>query len=79
MVETIIKDTFPLSLNQRNIWNLEQAYPGTPMNNITTTVRVQGRIDLGLLEKSICLILKADPSLRTRICVENGQPLQYQV
>lgn len=24
----IQKDTFPLSLNQRNIWNLEQAYPG---------------------------------------------------
>ena len=70
---------FSLSLNQRNIWNLEQTYPGTSMNHISTTIHINGRIDLNLLEKSIHMVLKSDASLRTRLCMKEGEPFQYQV
>ena len=43
-------ETFALSLSQQNIWNLEQAYPGTSINNISTTIRIQGRIDFNALQ-----------------------------
>ena len=38
--------TFPLSLSQMNIWNLEQSYAGTSINAIGTTLRIYGRVDL---------------------------------
>lgn len=73
------KNTFPLSLSQKNIWDLEKAYPGTSINNISTTVKIRGRIDFVLLQKSIQLVLEADPSLRMQITLENEEPVQYCV
>lgn len=72
-------DAFPISLNQQNIWNLEQAFPGTPMNNISTTVRMRGHVDFLSLTKAIHMVLESDPSLRTRLTVCNGEPMQYIV
>ncbi len=69
--------TFALSLSQQNIWNLEQAYPGTSINNISTTIRIQGRIDFHALQKSINRVLASDGSLRTRIFRDGGRPVQY--
>lgn len=79
MSQTTGQEFFPLSLNQRNIWNLEQMYSGTPMNHISTTIRIEGRIDMKLLEKSIQLVLEADATLRTRIAQRDGEPMCYQV
>ena len=68
---------FPLSLSQQNIWSLEQACPGTPINNISTTLRICGRVDLSALQKSVELVLSADASLRTRIILRDRLPMQY--
>lgn len=68
---------FALSRSQQNIWNLEQAYPGTSINHISTTVSIRGRIDFALLQESIRLVLKADATLRTRITLQDGKPVQY--
>ncbi|MGI6751209.1 MAG: amino acid adenylation domain-containing protein [Anaerovoracaceae bacterium] len=68
---------FPLSLNQLNIWNLELTFPGTSINNISTTIRIRGRIDLPLLQKSIDRVVASDGSLRTRITLVNNRPKQY--
>lgn len=73
-----VQNLFPLSLNQQNIWALEQACPGTSINNICTTLRIRGRVDLAVLQQSIDLVLSADSSLRTRITLEAGLPVQYQ-
>jgi amino acid adenylation domain-containing protein/thioester reductase-like protein len=70
---------FPLSFSQQNIWNLEQAYPGTSINHISTTIRVEGRVDFLLLQQSIQLVLKADATLRTRIVLKGQSPFQYIV
>ncbi|MDD3347414.1 non-ribosomal peptide synthetase [Oscillibacter sp.] len=69
---------FPLSLSQQNIWSLEQACPGTSINNICTTLRIRGRVDLTVLQQSVDLVLAADASLRTRIALHDRLPVQYQ-
>ncbi|MEA4955907.1 MAG: amino acid adenylation domain-containing protein [Pseudoflavonifractor sp.] len=70
-------DVFPLSLNQKNIWALEQSVGGTSINNISAAVRITGRVDLSLLEKALRTVVNLDPSLRTRITVRDGVPMQY--
>ena len=73
------RELFPLSLSQLNIWNLERAFPGTSINNISTTVRIRGHLDMPLLQESIQRILACDASLRTRLSVVDGQVMQYHV
>ena len=70
--------TYPLSFSQQNIWDMERACPGTPINHICTTLRVCGRVDVSILQRSVTLVLESDPSLRTRITLRNSVPVQYQ-
>jgi amino acid adenylation domain-containing protein/thioester reductase-like protein len=67
----------PLSCSQMNIWNLEMAYPGLPINNICTALRIEGNLNLEYLQSCIELSYQAFPSLRTRITVRDGVPCQY--
>ncbi len=67
----------PLSCSQRNIWNLETAYPRIPMNNICSTLKISGRFDVALLQKSVCAMIKSASAIRTRICLVDGEPMQY--
>nr|WP_275891395.1 non-ribosomal peptide synthetase [Ruminococcus sp. OA3] len=70
---------FPLSQSQQNIWNLERTFAGTSINNISTTVRIHGRVDFVLLQKSIEMVLEADISLRTQLTMRDDMPMQYHV
>ena len=70
---------FPLSQSQQNIWNLERTFAGTSINNISTTIRIHGRIDFVLLQKSIQMVLEADISLRTQLTMQDDVPMQYHV
>lgn len=67
----------PLSHSQMNIWNLEMAHPGLPMNNICTALRIEGNLNLEYLQSCIDLAFQAFPSLRTRITVRDGKPCQF--
>ena len=71
-------ETYPLSLSQQNIWDVERACPDTSINNICTTLRIQGRVDFSALQRAINLVLEADGSLRTRITLSSRTPVQYQ-
>lgn len=73
------KQCFPLSLSQKNIWNLEQVYAKTPINNISSVLRISGRLDIEKLSAAINCLLESNLSLRTRITVVNGEPMQYHV
>ena len=68
---------FPLSLSQLNILNLERSFPGTSINNISTTVRINGHLDYPMLQKSIHMILESDSSLRTQFTTVDGKLMQY--
>ena len=69
---------YSLSLSQQNIWDIECACPGTSINNICTTLHIRGRVDFSALQRSVDLVLEADPSLRTRITLRDKVPMQYQ-
>lgn len=77
MSETVQYQTWPLSFSQRNIWDLERAFEGTSINNISTTLKIQGRVDFALLQKTLNLMIEKDPSLRSRITIMEGEPVWY--
>ena len=68
---------FPLSLSQLNILNLERSFPGTSINNISTTVRIKGHLDYPMLQETIHRILESDSSLRTQFTTVDGTLMQY--
>ena len=72
-------ETYPISLSQYNIWTLECLHPGTTINHISTTIRMQGRIDFVAMRKSLLQIISNDPALRTRITMDGEAPVQYQI
>lgn len=67
---------FDLSKSQLNIWDLEQRYPGTPMNAISCTIEISGKLDFALLSQVLNQVLEADDSLRLRIRVQDKVPMQ---
>ena len=71
------RERFPLSLNQQNIWNLEQVYGGTSINNISTSIRIQGRLDFAALQETLDRVIAQDPTLRTRLVWEDGEVRQF--
>ena len=77
MEKEVRERRFALSLSQHNIWDLECIIPGTSVNNISTTIRIRGRVDMVALQESIYRVLETDASLRTRLTLEDGVPVQY--
>ena len=71
------EECFPLSLSQLNILNLERSLAGTSVNNISTTIRINGRLDFTALQQSINRVIESDSSLRTRLVTKNGEMMQY--
>lgn len=69
-------ESFPLSLSQQNIRDLELRYSGTSINVISATVRISGRVDFSLLSETLNRILASDASLRTRLVPAGTELLQ---
>jgi amino acid adenylation domain-containing protein/thioester reductase-like protein len=80
VAETIPKrldvDPTPLSFAQQRLWFLEQIVPGTAVHNIPGAVRVQGRLDVEAVERSIQEILRRHEALRTTFVVIAERPMQ---
>lgn len=72
-----VPNMYPLSLSQKNIWDIERTLEDTSINNICTTLHIRGRVNLSALQRSVDLVLSADASLRTRILLIDGTPMQY--
>jgi amino acid adenylation domain-containing protein len=73
-----LRDAYTLSQSQLNIWSLEQAYSNTPINNICETLRIRGRFDIPMLQKTLDLLVASDSTLRTRMIREGDALLQYE-
>lgn len=69
-------DPTPLSFAQQRLWFLEQIVPGTAVHNIPGAVRVQGRLDVEAVERSIQEILRRHEALRTTFVVIAERPMQ---
>ncbi|HYH44642.1 MAG TPA: amino acid adenylation domain-containing protein, partial [Thermoanaerobaculia bacterium] len=66
----------PLSFAQERLWFIDQLAPGSPMYNVTSALRLRGRLDVGVLEAVLAEILRRHESLRTRFVVHDGLPWQ---
>jgi amino acid adenylation domain-containing protein len=66
----------PLSFAQQRLWFLDQFEPGNPAYNIAVTLHVRGAIDASALRRSLDELLRRHETLRTRLAVVDGQPIQ---
>ncbi|HKG20385.1 MAG TPA: amino acid adenylation domain-containing protein [Blastocatellia bacterium] len=72
------RDTgLPLSFSQLRLWFLDQLEPGSPLYNVPSAVRLAGRLDIGVLERSLKEIIRRHEALRTTFAVVNGEPRQF--
>ena len=76
-VETEEKKSYPLTHQQKGIWYMEKLYPDTSIGVVAATLRVQGDVDLDLIESALNLFIEKNDAIRLRITEENGEPVQY--
>ncbi len=66
----------PLSFQQLRLWFLDQFEPGQSVYNIPIGLRLAGRFDLAVMERSIGEVVRRHEVLRTTFAVVGGQPVQ---
>ncbi len=67
----------PLSLGQQRLWQLEQAQVHNTVHNLRAAFRLNGEINIEVLEKSIQAIVQRHEILRTEFPARNGRPSQF--
>jgi amino acid adenylation domain-containing protein/thioester reductase-like protein len=66
----------PLSFAQQRLWFLDQLEPGSFAYNIPAAVRLEGRLDLDVLERTLNEIIQRHEALRTTFSTGDGSPVQ---
>ncbi len=73
--DTVTFEELPLSFGQRRLWFLDQLEPGTPLYNNPAAVRLNGRLDVAALERSLNEIVRRHEVLRTSFGNAGGHPV----
>lgn len=72
------EDVYGLTNPQKNIYQVEQVIDeGSPINYITTVLKLDGNLDEKLLEKTLNKIIEVNDSLRLRFIEKDGDVVQY--
>ena len=66
----------PLSWTQRRLWFLDRLKPGSDLYNIAVACEMHGNLNVPALERSLKEIIRRHGALRTRLVVEDGEPVQ---
>src|ERR1041385_7424288 len=74
--ESEIEEIFPASFSQQRLWFLDQLEPGNPFYNLSTALRLKGRLRIAALEKTINEIVRRHEILRTSFNMVDGQIVQ---
>jgi amino acid adenylation domain-containing protein len=67
---------FPTSFAQQRLWFLNQLAPGNPFYNVSTALRLTGRLNLAALQETFNEIVRRHETLRTTFVMVEGQPVQ---
>ncbi|MCW1913954.1 amino acid adenylation domain-containing protein [Luteolibacter sp. GHJ8] len=67
---------FPASIAQQVFWYLELLQPGVTAFNIPMRFRLEGPLDVALLERTLATIIERHESLRTHFEEDDGELLQ---
>jgi amino acid adenylation domain-containing protein/non-ribosomal peptide synthase protein (TIGR01720 family) len=66
----------PLSYAQQRLWFLQQLDPNSTQYNLPAAVRIEGPLDVAVLERTFSEIVRRHEALRTRFTVVKGLPAQ---
>ena len=69
----------PLSFSQERLWFLDQWDPGTSVYNSSIAIRIQGKLDIAKLGRSLTEIVRRHEVLRTTFQIIDDQPVQVVV
>ncbi|HLO87423.1 MAG TPA: condensation domain-containing protein [Nostocaceae cyanobacterium] len=69
-------ENLPLGLAQERLWFLEQLESGNPFYNVGIAIKLSGKVDAIILEKSLNEIIKRHESLRTTFVAVDGKPVK---
>src|SRR5215217_1886070 len=69
---TLVRTSFA----QERLWFLTQLEPDNPFYNIPAALRLRGRVDVGVLERSLNEIVGRHGALRTNFVTVEGRPMQ---
>jgi len=63
-----------LTLAQERLWFLERLHPGSPVNNLSTALRLKGMLHLPALIRSLSGVIQRHEVLRMTIQPAQGRP-----
>lgn len=66
----------PASLSQRRLWVIQQFDPGSSAYNVVAPLRLRGRLDPMLLERTLALLIARHEGLRTSFVLAGDEPRQ---
>jgi amino acid adenylation domain-containing protein/non-ribosomal peptide synthase protein (TIGR01720 family) len=66
----------PLSYAQERLWFLDQLEPGSTTYNVSMAVRMQGGLEVGVLERALIEVVRRHEVLRTRFTSTLGKATQ---
>ncbi|MBJ6765037.1 amino acid adenylation domain-containing protein, partial [Myxococcaceae bacterium JPH2] len=66
----------PLSFAQQRLWFVDQLEPGTSLYNVPMAVRMEGVVDVALLERALLEVTRRHEVLRTTFVEEGTGPVQ---
>src|SRR3981081_3780218 len=66
----------PLSFAQEGQWLLEQLHPGSSVFNVCQVMRIPGKLDKQVLERSLSEVVRRHDILRTSFRAIGGPPMQ---
>jgi amino acid adenylation domain-containing protein len=67
---------FPLSFGQERLWFMDQVLPENPLFNLNIPLRLRQRLNPSIPTRALNEIVRRHESLRTRIAIMDGRPVQ---
>ena len=71
------EEPLPLSFGQQRMWFLHQLEPENPSYNLPLVLRIEGKLEIALLDASLQQLIARHESLRTSFPLLGGQPVQH--
>jgi amino acid adenylation domain-containing protein len=68
--------SWPLSFAQERMWFLDQLTPNSPFFNLALPLRIEGPLNVEILQKALVELVARHESLRTVFAIENDKPVQ---
>ncbi|HWP42254.1 MAG TPA: amino acid adenylation domain-containing protein, partial [Blastocatellia bacterium] len=65
-----------LSFAQQRLWFLDRLNPDSPFYNVSGALRLRGRLNIAVLERSLAEIIRRHEALRTTFATVNDRPVQ---